>query len=204
MVTSNVQSSTSLLLPSARGYQREMLEQSMKRNIVVALDTGAGKTLIAILRIKGFLEQEKKKVAWFLTPTVLLCEQQQDVIAKALPVPVGLISGALEPNSWTDRSLWEGIVRDYRVVVSTPQVLLDAMHHGYISIGADVGLLVFDEAHHVADKHPYNMIMRNFYFSLPPAGTGDVCRPAVLGLTASPSFGTNVVRSLESVTIASA
>jgi superfamily II DNA or RNA helicase len=43
------------LLPSARDYQQEMLEQSMRRNIVVAMDTGSGKTLIAVLRIKKFL-----------------------------------------------------------------------------------------------------------------------------------------------------
>jgi endoribonuclease Dicer len=43
------------LLPSARDYQQEMLEQSLRRNIVVAMDTGSGKTLIAILRIKAFL-----------------------------------------------------------------------------------------------------------------------------------------------------
>jgi endoribonuclease Dicer len=61
METSNEQDAASLL-PSARGYQREMLEQSLKRNIVAALDTGAGKTLIAILRIKAFLEREPSKV----------------------------------------------------------------------------------------------------------------------------------------------
>jgi endoribonuclease Dicer len=45
------------LLPSARDYQQEMLQQSLQRNIVVAMDTGSGKTLIAILRIKAFLGQ---------------------------------------------------------------------------------------------------------------------------------------------------
>jgi ERCC4-related helicase len=43
------------VLPSARDYQQEMLQQSLRRNIVVAMDTGSGKTLIAILRIKAFL-----------------------------------------------------------------------------------------------------------------------------------------------------
>jgi endoribonuclease Dicer len=127
----------------------------------------------------------------------MLCEQQHDVISKSLPVPTGLISGAMEPNSWKDPSLWQRVLREHRVVVSTPQVLLDAMHHGYINMGQSIGLIVFDEAHHAADKHPYNVIMRNFYFQIYPNGTPNVARPCILGLTASPSFGKDVDRALE-------
>jgi endoribonuclease Dicer len=74
------------------------------------------------------------------------------------------------------------------------------MRHGYVSMGSHVGLIVFDEAHHVADKHPYNLIMRDFYFSLParmvprPA-RGIIERPVILGLTASPTFGVEIERS---------
>jgi endoribonuclease Dicer len=76
------------------------------------------------------------------------------------------------------------------------QVLLDALHHGYVNMGIHIGLIVFDEAHHVADKHPYNLIMKNFYFTLPLRSLGDntndrLERPAILGLTASPTFGGN-------------
>jgi endoribonuclease Dicer len=45
-----------------RGYQQEMLEESLRRNIVIALDTGAGKTYIAILRMKHETERESRKV----------------------------------------------------------------------------------------------------------------------------------------------
>jgi hypothetical protein len=40
-----------------RGYQQEMLDESLKRNIIIALDTGAGKTHIAVLRM---IEAERK------------------------------------------------------------------------------------------------------------------------------------------------
>jgi len=46
-----------------RGYQQEMLEESLKRNIVIALDTGAGKTHIAVLRMKHETERESRKVS---------------------------------------------------------------------------------------------------------------------------------------------
>jgi ERCC4-related helicase len=45
-----------------RKYQLEMLEESLRRNIVIALDTGAGKTHIAVLRMKHEIERESRKV----------------------------------------------------------------------------------------------------------------------------------------------
>jgi endoribonuclease Dicer len=138
-----------------------------------------------------------------MAPTVALCEQQQTVIATALPVSVGLISGALQPEQWKDRDLWKNVLVEHRVVVTTPQVLLDALRHGYINLARDIALLVFDEAHHAADKHPYNLIMREFYMglperdsdALPPDAGYSYVRPHVLGLTASPIFGGHVLTS---------
>ena len=45
-----------------RAYQEELLKESMHRNIVIALDTGSGKTHIAVLRIKHEVEHESRKV----------------------------------------------------------------------------------------------------------------------------------------------
>ena len=44
-----------------------------------------------------------------------------------------------------------------------------------------IGLLVFDEAHHCNSDHPYAQIMEDFYHTLEPQH-----RPQVLGFTASP------------------
>ena len=49
-------------LPATRGYQQEMLDESLRRNVVIALDTGSGKTHIAVLRMKVEMEREQKKV----------------------------------------------------------------------------------------------------------------------------------------------
>lgn len=156
----NVQSS----IPTTRGYQQEMLEESLRSNIIIALDTGSGKTHIAVLRMKIEAERQPTKICWFVAPTVALCEQQKSVIQTAIPFSVGLISGSLEPDQWKSARLWTDVINTHRIMVSTPQVLLDALRHGYIIMGRDISLLIFDEAHHAMDKHPYNMIMQEFFF----------------------------------------
>jgi endoribonuclease Dicer len=55
---SSGQSST----PTTRGYQQEMLEESLRSNIIIALDTGSGKTHIAVLRMKIEVERQPTKV----------------------------------------------------------------------------------------------------------------------------------------------
>jgi endoribonuclease Dicer len=54
-------------LPQTRGYQQEMLEESLINNLIIALDTGSGKTHIAVLRMKFAAENEAKKVEHILT-----------------------------------------------------------------------------------------------------------------------------------------
>ncbi|KAK0193260.1 hypothetical protein F5146DRAFT_925200 [Armillaria mellea] len=186
-----------------RGYQQEMLDESLKRNIIIAMDTGSGKTHIAVLRLKIEAEREPRKISWFLAPTVALCQQQHSVIEDTIPVSVGLISGSLQPDQWKDASLWQKVIETHRIVVSTPQVLLDALHHSYIQMGRDIGLIIFDEAHHTLDKAPYNMIMKDFYFELQPRDTPNLdpryARPMILGLTASPIYGGDIAKAFEKI-----
>ncbi|KAH9954942.1 hypothetical protein BC827DRAFT_913914 [Russula dissimulans] len=189
-----------------RGYQQEMLEMSLRRNVIIALDTGAGKTHIAVLRMKRETESESRKVSWFVAPTVALARQQQAVIAGHIPVSVGLISGTNEPDQWKDPDLWRRVLNTHRIVVTTPDVLLNALRHGYVHLGRDIGLLVFDEAHHAADKHSYNLVMREFYDELPPrssfaddADKDKIMRPVILGLTASPIFGGDAKKAFRQI-----
>lgn len=53
-------------LPKTRGYQQEMLQESLRRNIVIALDTGSGKTHIAVLRLKHEAERQTKKARFII------------------------------------------------------------------------------------------------------------------------------------------
>ena len=120
-----------------------------------------------------------------------------------MPVSVGLVSGANEPDQWKSRALWERVLQTHRIMVSTPQVLLDALRHGYIVLGRDISLVIFDEAHHAVDNHPYNRIMKEFYFDISVSqnagGPTGVVRPMILGLSASPIYGGNVDKAFRFV-----
>jgi len=57
-------SAAPLDMPLTRGYQQEMLDDSLRRNIIIALDTGSGKTHIAVLRLRYEMDREPKKVCF--------------------------------------------------------------------------------------------------------------------------------------------
>lgn len=172
---------------ASRAYQLEMFDASLKENTIVAMDTGSGKTQVAVLRIEAELERmAPEQIIWFLAPTVPLCTQQFEVLRAQIPWAQGkVITGADSVDSWS-ASTWDTALVNVKIAITTPQVLLDALLHGFVSIST-LALIVFDEAHHCNKNHPYSRIMKEFYWDA-KAKKDPV--PHVLGLTASP-----VVRS---------
>ncbi|OQU96383.1 hypothetical protein CLAIMM_02472 isoform 1 [Cladophialophora immunda] len=169
-----------------RGYQLEMLEQSLAQNIIAVMDTGSGKTQIAILRIQEELERcSQDKLVWFLAPTVALCTQQHEVMLSQLPAArTKLLLGADNVDRWSEQRIWDAALSGVQIVVSTHAVLLDALAHGFVQM-TRLALLVFDEAHHCRKKHPANRIMEDFYHPK-KLRFGPDSVPHILGLTASP------------------
>ncbi|KAL1855798.1 Dicer-like protein 2 [Diaporthe australafricana] len=172
---------------AARAYQVEMLEASLKENIIVVMGTGIGKTQVAVLRIRTELERMRSdKVIWFLAPTVSLCAQQFAVIKTQIPsILPKLVTGSDKVDSWS-KTTWEAVLFNAKLVVTTHQVLLDALMHGFVQISS-LALIIFDEAHNCTKRHPGSRIMKEFYREAKDKGNPI---PHILGLTASP-----VVRS---------
>lgn len=183
---------------SARAYQLEMLQQSLKRNVIVVMDTGSGKTQVAVLRIKAELEKSSPdKIIWFLAPTVSLCEQQCEVIRLQNPsVAIEVLTGNDSVESWSLQT-WQDILSRTRVLVTTFQVLLDALTHGFVNMKT-LALLVMDEAHNCKGNSPGCQIMTKFYHQ---AKAANEVVPAILGLTASPIMRSDPkgIRKLEEV-----
>ncbi|KAF1951090.1 P-loop containing nucleoside triphosphate hydrolase protein [Byssothecium circinans] len=168
-----------------RSYQAEMVEESLKSNIIVAMDTGSGKTHIALARTAAELETcDPTKLVWFLTPTVALCEQQAKVFESNLPSHgLQVLSGRDDIDHWSDQSTWDAVFDNVRIVLSTHQVLLDALTHGFVKM-SKLALIIFDEAHHCTQKHPANKILADFY--IPYVHDSNLQLPGILGLSASP------------------
>ncbi|KAH6949901.1 hypothetical protein DER45DRAFT_494835 [Fusarium avenaceum] len=172
-----------------RAYQREMLEQSLKRNVIVAMDTGSGKTQVAVLRIQAELERcSPNKIIWFLGKTVSLCEQQYSVINRQMPsVSMRLLTGQLNIDAWSPK-VWPLILEGTRIVVSTFDILRDALDHAFVRMDM-LALIVFDEVHNCVKNSSGRKIMMNFYHEHKSAGQPV---PGILGLTASPVISSDI------------
>ncbi|CAG1975225.1 unnamed protein product [Fusarium graminearum] len=166
-----------------RGYQREMLEQSIKRNVIVAMDTGSGKTQVAVMRIQHELDTcAPDKIIWFLGKTVSLCEQQYSVVQRQMPsVSMKLLTGQLNIDAWSE-DVWPRILNGTRIIVSTFDILRDALDHAFVKMNM-LSLIVFDEVHNCVKNSSGRKVMVNFYHEHKNAG---MPVPAILGLTASP------------------
>ncbi|KAJ0861345.1 putative ribonuclease III [Helianthus annuus] len=180
----------------ARGYQIELCQKALLENIIVYLETGCGKTHIAVLLIYEMIcrtKKSKKDICVFLAPTVALVEQQAKVIQASIDVKVGIYCGSSK-NLKGHRD-WEKEIEQFEVLVMTPQILLHNLSHCFIRI-QHIALLIFDECHYAQaeSNHPYAEIMKIFY-------KPDVPKlPRIFGMTASPIFGKGAsISSLETL-----
>ncbi|KAF3779654.1 ATP-dependent DNA helicase [Nymphaea thermarum] len=81
----------------ARGYQLALCKKAMEENIIVYLETGCGKTHIAVLlmyELGHMIRKPQKSVCVFLAPTVHLVQQQAVVIGHSTNFKVGTYFGA--------------------------------------------------------------------------------------------------------------
>lgn len=181
-----VASAESLQLKPRR-YQQELFEDALRENVIAFLDTGSGKTLISVMLVKEKSRQlaphlplgAGRKVTVFLAPQVALVFQQTTVLRQHTDLRVGALCGEMGVD-WWDAGRWQRQLAEHDVLVSTPQL-------------AWVNLLCFDEAQHASKGHPYALLMKEFYFHLPPPD-----RPHIFGMTASP-VNIRVTQSLDRI-----
>ncbi|CAI6082779.1 unnamed protein product [Clonostachys chloroleuca] len=178
---------TRKIIASPREYQTDLFERAKDKNIIVVLDTGSGKTLIAVLLMRHILEREQesiaqgrpKKVAFFIVDKNALCYQQHSVLRHNLEFPITKLHGEVA-GLRSSKEFWDSQLEESMAIVCTAQLLLDALRNGFIAM-TQVNLLIFDEAHHAKKNHPYARIIKNYYMRQPSES-----RPRILGMTASP------------------
>ncbi|EFY96289.2 dsRNA-specific ribonuclease [Metarhizium robertsii] len=168
------------IVTTPRQYQIDLFERAKEQNTIIVLDTGSGKTYIAVLLLRHVLaleletQQQTKRTAFFLVDKVALCLQQHRFLQANLEYPVGKLYG--DKASMRE---WASEIQENMVIVCTAQILLDLLSSGLVTMN-QINLLVFDEAHHTKKNHPYATIMRDHYIRM------KAHHPRILAMTASP------------------
>ncbi|KAI3762292.1 hypothetical protein L1987_52717 [Smallanthus sonchifolius] len=171
-------------LSFARSYQIEALERAIKENTIVFLETGSGKTLIAIMLLRRYAYLLKKPspfIAVFLVPTVVLVKQQAEYARKHLDLKVEEYWGAKGVDFW-DAADWKKQRDENQLLVMTPDILRNALRHRFLTLDV-IKVIIFDECHNAKKNHAYAIIMRDFYHCR--LRDGDSQLPRILGMTAS-------------------
>ena len=76
-----------------------------------------------------------EELVWFLAPTAALCTQQYSVIEKQIwDVYIKRLVDADNCHTSTEPRIWNDLLRNVRVVVSTHQILCDAISHAFIRL----------------------------------------------------------------------
>ncbi|XP_022864745.1 endoribonuclease Dicer homolog 2-like [Olea europaea var. sylvestris] len=169
----------------ARSYQLDALEKALKGNTIVYLETGSGKTLIAIMLLRSYAHLLRKPspfIAVFLVPTVVLVTQQGEYIEMHTDLKVGKYYGELGVDFW-DAATWKREKDEHEVLVMTPAILYRALSHRFLGLDR-IKVLIFDECHNARRNHDYARIMKDFYNRQREENALHL--PRIFGMTASP------------------
>ncbi|XP_075048206.1 LOW QUALITY PROTEIN: endoribonuclease Dicer [Mixophyes fleayi] len=176
-----------------RKYQVELLEAALDHNTIVCLNSGSGKTFIAVLltkelsyQIRGdFTDGAKRTV--FLVNSAKQVAQQVSAVRTHSDLTVGEYSSLEVVESWT-KEKWNQEFVDHQILVMTCQIFASVLKSEILTL-SKINLLVFDECHLAIQDHPYCDVMKI-------CESYQTC-PRILGLTASILNGKCDPRHLE-------
>ena len=112
-----------------RAYQEEIFAHAKQENVIAALGTGSGKTLIAAMLVKYFSAQttivfeengqdvQGKKIV-FLVPSAPLVEQQRNYLEQQTPLRVRGYAGSTSVGG-LDRGFWTQEFKEADVLIMT-------------------------------------------------------------------------------------
>ena len=120
-------------------------------------------------------------------PTKNLLEQQTNYFWKHLPEWFEVYSIKSSSEKKPGDKIFSQDKHNFIVMIH--KVWLDLLRSGIMKIN-EISTIIFDECHHAQKDHPYNLIMKEFYFYGINFDLEESLRykdrPFILGLTASP------------------
>jgi len=168
-----------------REYQKSILETAKENNTLVVLPTGTGKTLIAFLLTKYYLETYPKGKVLILAPTRPLVEQHFNYFKDNLPelyAEIQMFTGKTESDK--RKSLWELT----NIIFSTPQCIANDLRKRKIDL-SEVSLLIEDEAHRCLKNYDYTYVAKRYLET-----SKVIDKPRILGMTASPGTDSETIK----------
>ncbi|CUS06776.1 unnamed protein product [Tuber aestivum] len=139
-----------------RDYQYSIVSRALFSNVLVALPTGLGKTLIAATVILNFFRWAPESQIAFLAPTKPLVAQQIDACFNIVGIPRSATAEMTgNVNVQRRRDNWE----EKRVFFLTPQTMQNDIAKG-ICDAKRVVCLVIDEAHRATGNYAYVQVIK--------------------------------------------
>ncbi len=157
----------------SRLYQEQILDTATKKNLLVVLPTGLGKTALAALVAAHRLEKFPDAQILFLVPTRPLAAQHKKTFENFFALPAQdfyVLTGVISPAK-------RALQYDRKIIFSTPQVIENDTKTGALSL-ANFSLVIFDEAHRAVGDYAYPFIAKEYQ--------KHATNPLILALTASP------------------
>lgn len=164
-----------------RDYQIAIAAECVKRNTLVILPTGLGKTVVALLVVAERVRTVPGQIL-FLAPTKPLVEQHAAFLRAAfVGGKVEILTGETSPD---ERAL---LWKEAAVLCATPQVVQNDLVSGNAHL-RETTLVVFDEAHRATGNYAYAFIAEQF--------RRHRLNGLILGMTASPGADPGRVREV--------
>ena len=166
-----------------REYQARIAKTASKRNTLVCLPTGLGKTNVAILVAADRLKQFPESQILVVAPTKPLVSQHFSLFRKFFQIDkekFQVITGSIPPRQ-------RNVLYEKQLVFATPQTIQKDLENERFSLER-VSLLVIDELHHAVGRYAYPYIAQRML--------KEARHPRILGLTASPGSSKKKIETI--------
>lgn len=165
-----------------RLYQVNIANMATRKNSLVVLPTGLGKTVIAVLVAAERISKNPDGKCFILAPTKPLTLQHYGIFKSLLTLQEDdflVLTGESPPAK---RS-----VQQAKIIFMTPQILENDLIAGRVNL-EDIALIVFDEAHRAVGNYAYVFIAERYM--------KQAKNPLILGLTASPGASRDKIKEI--------
>jgi Fanconi anemia group M protein len=157
-----------------REYQKTIAETAARKNTLVVLPTGMGKTLVSVLVGAERLEKFPYSKILITAPTRPLNAQHKKSFEKFTnvnPEKIVLITGKIKPKERVK------LYQEAKIITATPQCIKNDLKNNLLNLEI-FSFVTFDEAHRCIKGYAYTYIARRYVLQAK--------NPLILGLTASP------------------